>query len=229
VSKPIKALLTCPRCGNQQMESRAAFSAVCRKCGEYLRVQELLKPAPKAAAPPPERKRITCFDCGAESDVPASAQSTMCKKCSSYIDLHDYSITSAVSKNFKTKGSFVIQPTGYVFNSETIAREASIKGRFIGKLVVEETLTLFSTAQIKGEFTAQRLVVPASNQFRWSGAIKAGSFEIEGELVATVAAEDSVHVKPHGRLVGDVTARSLVADTGAILEVRARISPKAAG
>ncbi len=209
------------------MESRAAFSAVCRKCGEYLRVQDLLKPARKAAAPPPEHKRITCFDCGTELEVPASAQSTMCRKCSSYIDLHDYSISSAVSKNFKTRGTFAIQPAGYVFNSETFAREASIKGRFIGKLVVEETLTLYSTAQIKGEFTARRLVVPAANQFRWNGEIKAVSFEIEGELVASVAAEKSIHVKAHGRLVGSVTARSLVADTGSVLEVTARISPAA--
>lgn len=213
------------------MESRAAFSAVCRGCGEYLRVQELLKPAAKVAAHVPEQKRISCFDCAAEFDVPASAQSTMCKKCSSYIDLHDYAISSAVSKNFKTKGVFVIQAAGYVFNSETIAREAVIKGRFVGKLVVEGSLTLYSTANIKGDFTASQLIVPAANQFRWDGEIKVGSLEVEGELAATVAARDSVHVGSSGRLFGAVSATSLVAETGAVLEVNARIGgrPLSAG
>jgi cytoskeletal protein CcmA (bactofilin family) len=227
VSKSTKALLTCPKCGHQQMESQAAFSSVCRECGQYWRVQELLKPAPKAPLAAPERKRITCFDCGAELDVPASAQSTMCKKCSCYIDLHDYSISSAVSKNFKTKGSFVIQPAGYVFNSEAFVRDAVIKGRFIGKLVVEHSLTLYSTANIKGDFTAGALIVPAANQFRWPGCLKMGSAEIEGELVADVEVENSVHITANGRFHGTLRARSFTADVGAVVEVEARIGMNA--
>lgn len=223
MSKVDKALLTCPRCGHQQLESRAAFSAACRKCGQYWRVQELLKPPPKAAPPAPEQRRIACFDCAAELDVPATAQSTMCKKCSAYIDLHDYSITNAVSKNFKTKGTFVIQPAGYVFNCEAVVSEAVIKGRFIGKLVVERSLTLYSTAQIKGSFTAAQLVVPAANQFRWPGEIKVGSAEIQGELVADLAASAAIQVRAGGRLVGRIQSRSLVAEHGAVLAVTARI------
>jgi cytoskeletal protein CcmA (bactofilin family) len=225
VSKPDKALLTCPHCGHQQSEARAAFSAVCKECGQYLRVQELLKPSPKALAPAREQKRIACFECAAEFDVPASAQSTMCKKCSCYIDLHDYSINNAVSKNFKTKGSFVVQATGYVFNSETVASEAAIKGRFIGKLVVERSLTLYSSAQIKGSLSAACLIVPPANQVRWNGEMKVGSAEIEGELVANLHVDHGVHVKPHGRLLGTLQAKSLVADLGAVLSVDARFGP----
>lgn len=207
------------------MVSPAAFSAVCKKCGEYLRVQELLKPSLKPAAPAPERKRITCFDCAAEIDVPASAQSTMCKKCSCYIDLHDYNITSAVSKNFKTKGSFVIQGGGYVFNSEATVCDAVIKGRFIGKLAVERSLTIYSTAQIKGSFTAARLIIPPASQFQWKGELKVGSAEIEGELVATVEAVESVQIHANGRLFGAVRAKSLVAEHGSVVVVEARIGP----
>ena len=74
----------------------------------------------------------------------------MCKRCSRYVDLKDYRINSAVSKNFKTKGSFIIEPKGYVFNTEAIVREAVIKGRFLGKLTVDQ-LTIYSTAEIAGE------------------------------------------------------------------------------
>lgn len=210
------------------MEARAAFSAVCRSCGLYWRVQEMLKPAAKTAALAPEQRHITCFDCKAELDVATTAQSTMCKKCSSYIDLHDYSINSAVSKNFKTKGSFVIQPTGYVFNSETVAADAVIKGRFIGKLTAER-LTIYSTAQIKGSFSAGCLVIPAGNQFRWAGEIRVGAAEIEGELTAELVVDTSIHVGGSGRLFGTVKALTMVADTGAIVVAEGRFGTQPLG
>ena len=55
-----------------------------------------------------------------ELEVPVSAESTMCKRCSRYVDLKNYQINSAVSKNFKTKGAFVVEPKGYVFNTEAV-------------------------------------------------------------------------------------------------------------
>jgi cytoskeletal protein CcmA (bactofilin family) len=186
----------------------------------------MLNPSPKAAAPPPEQRRIACFDCAAEFDVPATAQSTMCKKCSTHIDLHDYSIKNAVSKNFKTKGLFVIEPTGYVFNSETRAAKAVIKGRFIGKLQVEGALTLHSTAQIKGSITAASLIIPAASQFRWAGEVKVGTADIEGEFAADLTAESWVRVRSNGRLFGTIKGTSLIAEEGAILVVQARIGAR---
>src|SRR5215207_3353605 len=102
-----KALVVCPRCGHQQPEPRAAISSNCRQCGDYLRVQELINPVAKAEVKAPEQRRVACFDCGTEQDAPSAAKSAMCKRCSSYIDLQDYTISSAVSKNFRTKGRFV--------------------------------------------------------------------------------------------------------------------------
>ncbi len=228
MAKQAKAVLTCPRCGHQQAEPKAAFSAVCKECGQYWRVQDLLKPSRKAPEATPQRRQIRCFDCGTEFEVAVSAQSTMCKRCSAYIDLHDYDITQAVSKNFKTKGTFVIQPSGYVFNTEAIVAEAVIKGRFLGKLTVEGTLTLHSTAEIKGSFTAAHLLIPAGQHFRWNQEIQVGSVEIGGELVANVHA-DSILVQPKGRLFGAVTARSIIAEAGGVLVGEARISNDEAG
>src|ERR1700760_2881253 len=183
-------LVACPHCGHQQEEPRTAISSNCKKCGQHLRIQEILRPTPKAAEQGPERKRITCFECGAELEVPVSAESTMCKRCSRYVDLKNYVINSAVSKNFKTKGSFVIEPKGYVFNTEAVVKEAVIKGRFLGKLFAEQSLTVYSTAEIKGNFKTGRLIVPAANYFRWPEPIKVGSVEIAGELAANVFANE---------------------------------------
>ena len=112
----------------------------------------------------------------------------MCKRCSRYVDLKDYHITNAVSKNFKTKGAFVVEPKGYVFNTETVAGDAVIKGRFLGKLVAEHSLTIYSTAEFKGSFKTDRLIIPAGNHFRWNEPIRIGSAEIAGELVANLDA-----------------------------------------
>src|SRR5215212_4082318 len=147
-----KAQVVCPHCGHQQMEPRLAISTNCRQCGRHLLVQELLHPKRKEAAKTVEQKRVACFDCGTELDVPLAAKSAMCKRCSSYIDLQDYTINNAVSKNFKTRGRFVIEGKGYVFNTEVVAQEIVIKGRLLGKLAAERSLTVYSTGEIKGTF-----------------------------------------------------------------------------
>lgn len=225
--KQDKVLVACPRCGHQQAEPRTAISSVCKKCGEHLRVQEILHPAPKAAAQGPERKRITCFECGAELEVPVTAESTMCKRCSRYVDMKNYVINSAVSKNFKTKGSFVIDPKGYVFNTEAVVQNAVIRGRFLGKLFAEQSLTVYSTAEIKGSFKTARLLVPAANHFRWPEPIKINSAEIAGELAANLFASETVVLKSTARFFGDVEAVNLVVEEGAIVVGRIRIAPKA--
>src|ERR1700722_19791602 len=117
-SQPDKFLVTCPHCGHPQLEPRTGISTVCKKCGRHYEVQQTLHPVKKADARAPEKKHITCFECGAELEAPVSAQSPMCKRCGRYMDLKDYHVANAVSKNFKTKGSFTVDPTGYVFNTE---------------------------------------------------------------------------------------------------------------
>ena len=106
----------------------------------------------------------------------------MCKRCSRYLDLHDYRINNAVAKNFKTKGRFIVEPKGYVFNTETVAGEVVIKGKFHGRLSAERSLTIYSTAGIKGSLTAAHLIIPAENHFRWPEVIAIGSAEIAGDV-----------------------------------------------
>jgi cytoskeletal protein CcmA (bactofilin family) len=216
-SKQDKVLVACPHCGQAQPEARTAFSTNCKGCGQHFRVQEVLHPTRKKQELAPEHRRFTCFDCGTELEVAISAQSTMCKRCSRYMDLKDYHLTNAVSKNFKTRGSFTVEPTGYVFNTEVTAGEAIIKGRFHGKLETEGALTIYSTAEIKGSFKAARLVIPAANHFRWKETIKVGSAEISGELAANLYSKGTVTLKSTARLFGDVEAKNLVVEDGAVV------------
>ncbi|HEX5222341.1 MAG TPA: polymer-forming cytoskeletal protein [Verrucomicrobiae bacterium] len=224
-SKQDKIAVACPHCGQSSPVPRTAISSVCKKCGKHFQVQDALKPAPKKVERAPERRRITCFDCGTELEVAPSAESTMCKRCSSYIDLKDYQITNAVSKNFKTKGKFVVEPKGYVFNTEATVGDAVIKGRFLGKLFAERSLTIHPTAEIKGSFKTGCLIIPAETNFRWKEAIKVGSAEIGGELANDLQAEGTVTLRSTARLFGNLEARNLVVESGAVVVGQVSIKP----
>jgi cytoskeletal protein CcmA (bactofilin family)/ribosomal protein S27E len=218
-----KALVICPKCGHQQPEARSAISSNCRQCGQYLRVQDLINPVAKAEAKAPQQTRVHCFDCGTEQDVPTAAKSAMCKRCSSYIDLQDYTIANAVSKNFRTKGRFVIEAKGYVFNTTIVAREVLLKGQLIGKVTAEQSLTIYATAEIKGSFQTPLLIVPADNAFHWREPLRVGAVEIRGELVSNLHVETTVTVRSTGRLFGNVQARHLVVEEGALVVGRMKI------
>ena len=224
--KQDKVLVVCPHCGHQQTEPCSAYSTLCKKCGQHLRVQEILNPAPLAPKQARKQKLVACFECGAELVVPVSAESTMCKQCSRYVDLHDYRISTPVAKNFKTKGVFVIEPKGSVFNTESIVGDAVIKGQFHGKLSVERSLTIYSTADIKGSRAAAHLIIPSDNHFRWPGPLNVGSAEIAGELAASLRANDSVVVKSTARLFGDVDALHLIVEDGAVVVGNMQIGPR---
>jgi cytoskeletal protein CcmA (bactofilin family) len=226
-TKQDKVLVACPHCGHQQPEARSAYSTNCKKCGEYFLVQEVLKPAQKIPARALELRRIVCFECGVELDIPTSAESTMCKRCSRYLDLHNYRITNAVAKNFKTKGAFVVELKGYAFNTETTAGEVVIKGKFHGKLTAERSLTIFSSAEIKGSLTAAHLIIPAENHFFWPDVIRAGSAEIAGELAANLHATQTVTLRSTARFFGNLDAANLVVEDGAVVVGKMNIGSKA--
>jgi cytoskeletal protein CcmA (bactofilin family) len=137
----------------------------------------------------------------------------MCKRCSSYIDLQDYTVNQAVSKNFRTKGRFIIEPKGYVFNTTVVAGDVVIKGRLIGKVIAERSLTIYSTAEIKGAFQTALLVIPENNCFHCREPLHLGGGDVQGELVG---ASGGCHgfVRSKGRLFGNVQAQNLVVKPG---------------
>lgn len=221
--------VACPHCGHPQAEPASGYSTNCKQCGQYFRVQESLKPARRPVDKGPKQRQVTCLDCNRELTVPVSAQSSMCKHCGAYLDLRDYSVGNAVSKNFKTAGAFVVEPKGYIFNTECVVGEAVIKGRFIGKLVVERSLVIHTGASIQGKFTAGCLVIPAGDHFRWPEPIKVRSADIAGELVADLKADETVTLRATARLFGDIEAQAFNVEEGAVIVGSIRIGRKKKG
>jgi cytoskeletal protein CcmA (bactofilin family) len=219
--KQDKVLVACPKCGHSQHEPASAYSSVCKKCRQYFRLEEVLRAAAEAgkphATPHREVKQVTCFQCGTELEVSPSAQSTMCKRCSAHLDLRDYQISNAVSKNFRTRGRFVIEEGGFVFNTESVVADAVIKGRFLGKLTADNSLEIHRNAEIKGSFKTGKLIIPAGSVFRWPEVIIIGGADIAGELIANVRAEKKVILRATARLFGNLDAGALEVESGAIV------------
>jgi len=218
--------VTCPKCGHVQREPRSAYSTICKQCQQHFRLEEALHPAVKPDKPIIEQKPVHCFQCGAELQVSLTAESTMCKKCSSHVDLRDYQITQTYSKNYRTYGRLVIEEKGYLLNTDSHVGEAVVKGRVIGKLVAERSLEIHTTASIKGTVSAGRLIVPAGNHFRWAEALRVGAAEIGGELVANLQSAGTVLLRSTARLFGNVEARNLVVESGAVFVGAARIGKR---
>ncbi len=215
--------VTCPRCGYTQQEPRTAYSSVCKNCHQHFRLEEVLRPSAKSAKVVIEQRRIRCFQCGTELEAPRAAASTMCKRCSGYVDLSDYRITQTMSKNYRTHGWVVVEEKGFLLNTDTLAGEAVIKGRVIGKLVAQGNLEIHSTANIKGHFTAGRIIIPGGHHFRWPEPLRAGGFELAGELAANLVSSGTVLLKSTARLFGDVEAANLVVESGAVFVGSAKI------
>ena len=224
--KPDRIAVTCPRCGHCQLEPRTAYSSVCKQCHQHFRLEQVqCLPAPPARTQL-EPKQVRCFHCAAELTVPVVATSTICKRCRSHVDLADYRVTQTVSKKFRTHGRLVIEEKGFLFDSEALVGEAVVKGRFIGKLVAEGTLEINSSANIKGSFTAGRLVIPAGHHFRWPEPLPVEAADISGELVAALQASGTVRLRDTSRFFGAVQARNLVVESGAVFVGTARIGDR---
>ena len=110
-----------------------------------------------------------------------------------------------------------------MMNTDSLVGDAVLKGRVIGKITAKRTLEIFSTATIKGTFTAGRLIIPPANYFRWPEPLRIDGAEISGELVANIQATGTVVLKASGRLFGDVVAGNLVVESGAIFVGQARV------
>ena len=93
----------------------------------------------------------------------------------------------------------------------------------LGKLTAEKTLEIYNSAEIKGSFTANLLIIPAGQRFRWPDALQLGGADIAGELVASIRAKQTVTLRSTAKFFGDVEAGGLVIEPGAVFVGQAKI------
>ncbi|MCS7028795.1 MAG: polymer-forming cytoskeletal protein [Bacteroidia bacterium] len=84
----------------------------------------------------------------------------------------DIRIDGKIVGNIVSKSKVVIGPTGFV-EGNIIARNAEIAGETVGKVNVEELLTLKNTANVNGDITTSKLMVETGANF--SGTCQMGA------------------------------------------------------
>lgn len=87
----------------------------------------------------------------------------------------DFRIDGTLEGNVKTKGRVIIGTDGLV-KGKIESKNSDIEGKFIGELIVQETLTIKATANISGDVMIGKLSVEPGATFNakcsMKGAIK---------------------------------------------------------
>ena len=89
-----------------------------------------------------------------------------------------FRIEGTIQGNVKTPGKVVIGRTGIIKGTLTSAN-ADIEGKFSGKLILTDTLTLKSTAYVEGEVEVAKLAVEPGATFNATCAMKGAIKELD--------------------------------------------------
>ena len=89
----------------------------------------------------------------------------------------DFRIEGTVLGNIKTPGKVVIGKTGTI-NGTLKSANADIEGKFSGKLLLSDTLSLKSSAHVEGEVEVGKLAVEPGATFNATCAMKGALKEL---------------------------------------------------
>jgi cytoskeletal protein CcmA (bactofilin family) len=102
----------------------------------------------------------------------------------------DFRIEGSIQGNIKTPGKVVVGKTG-IINGTLKSANADIEGKFSGKLLLSDTLSLKSSAYVEGEVEVGKLAVEPGATFNatcmMKGSRKAISNGPEQQRTATTA------------------------------------------
>ncbi|TDU43564.1 cytoskeletal protein CcmA (bactofilin family) [Gelidibacter sediminis] len=99
----------------------------------------------------------------------------------------DFRIEGSVQGNIKTPGKIVLGKTG-IINGTLKAANADIEGKFSGKLMLSDTLTLRSSAFVEGEVEVGKFAVEPGATFNATCVMK-GTIKELGTTSNTKAAD----------------------------------------
>jgi len=228
-----------------QSEPALAQSTYCRKCGEHFRVGvavsegivvATLRPPAKEggwlagarqAFGPRGPRHVVCFDCGAEQDVAPAARSTICPSCSSYIDLTDFKIDNASTKNIRTRGILHIGPKGDLSATRAECADAIIEGRLRAELYASGPVRVLVKGKVFGGITASQITIEKKAVAECSRTLHCARLEVFGTLQGDVVVTGAVVIHKHAKLIGDIRACSIQVDKGGFFEGAMAIEPAA--
>lgn len=95
----------------------------------------------------------------------------------------DFRIEGSIKGNIKTPGRVVVGKTG-IINGTLKSANADIEGKFSGKLLLSDTLSLKSTAHVEGEVIVGKLAVEPGATFNATCSMKGALKELNNDARA---------------------------------------------
>lgn len=220
--------VSCPQCGNVQLEAESAKSTYCRKCGGYIRLEkggrsaESLEPARSQSVLRKlegflgvQRTVIArCFECTGKREVPKSAASSICPQCGAYIDLQDYKIVGSFSRSVRTRGRLLVTAKGDLCSSRVICESAEIQGLMRGSLICSGDVKIKLQGKLTGSIEAKRVLIDRRAEIEFVRPIRADLVEVDGSISARIISNGRVVIRKTGRLTGAVFARGFMVEKG---------------
>ena len=102
----------------------------------------------------------------------------------------DFRIEGNIQGNLKTPGKVVIGKTGLI-NGTLKATNADIEGKFSGKLIINDTLSLKSSAHVEGEVAVGKLAVEPGATFNATCTMKGSIKELNKGGATTAGRSES--------------------------------------
>lgn len=113
------------------------------------------------------KKEVMATDTGTQQNTIAKGSTVT----GDIISDGDFRIEGTIQGNVKTPGKVVLGRTGIIKGTLTSAN-ADIEGKFSGKLILTDTLSLKSTAYVEGEVEVAKLAVEPGATFNATCVMK---------------------------------------------------------
>ena len=216
-----KIEVTCPECGQVQLESENFISTVCRGCGHYFKSARAFASGKRKIRRMTIRKRaLTCAECGAVQEVAEEAQSSSCLQCGRHLELGHREILGEHLGNLSLEGELKIGPKGNFGGSRARAARIILQGRASGYLEAAEWLRVEGQAKLRTGASGGSFEILPGGSLECGEPIQFRSGRIEGELRCPAARfSGPLVVGPQGVLVAEkITFTELTVESGGQLK-----------
>ena len=159
---------------------------------------------------------VECFECKRKQEVSGAASSTICPSCSAHIDMRDYKITTTFSRSIRTTGNVHITSKGDLSSSSVRCRRALVEGRLRGNLQCAERAIIDVSGKIPARLSAREVVIEKRRDVHFFRRVRVVNIEIRGRMSGEIIAEGLVTVRKHAVLEGNVTAKAINVEKGAL-------------
>jgi len=217
---PETRLVECPKCGNRQELDKGAFSAFCKRCHERLSTgtsgpdgrSKGFASFKGASAP---MSAAVCPHCGGETPVAKTAINAKCRHCRELFPLGKTAGAGKPKRGGRVDGARARAVICYKCGAEVTAAEEALSTMCpkCGQRIELRDIQITSPRQ-EDVYTCGRLHVAARGTVE--GTINAAQVRVDGEVRGAVVCGSSLEVGATGRCYGEVTAKALRVDKGAV-------------